>query len=126
MERAAPLPRGWRIAANILIFLPGFVLALSSIVKFAGVPGVVHQMAAMGFTGSRLILVATLELLSAGLFLYPKTRSVGILFFSAFFGGVICAHVQMGEVPKAVVPAMLLTFGWAGAWLQHPEMRRSL
>jgi hypothetical protein len=124
MEQATSRPRGWRITGNILIFLPGLALALSSIGKLVGVPGVVHQMAAMGFTGGRLVLVATLELLSAVLFLYPRTRSLGILLFSAFFGGVICAHVQMGEISKAVAPAMLLASGWAGTWLQHPEMLR--
>ncbi len=111
-----------RIAGNILIFLPGLILAMSSVLKFTGVPGVVRQMAAMGFSGSRYTLIAVLELLSAALFLYPRTRSFGVLFMSAFFGGVICAHVQTGEVFKAIPPAMLLAFAWAGTWLQHPEM----
>lgn len=111
-----------RVAGNILIFLPGMALAASSALKFAGVPAVVHEMATMGFTGGRYTLVATLEFLSAALFLYPRTRSFGVLFLSAFFGGIICAHVQMGELAKAVPPAILLTLAWAGAWLRHPEM----
>src|SRR5947199_10870376 len=45
---------------TILIVLSGVVLGLSSIVKFAGVPAVVHKMALAGFTDKRLLLVAAL------------------------------------------------------------------
>jgi hypothetical protein len=107
---------------NILVYLPGIVVMMSSVVKLAGVPGVVHQMATMGFTGGRYALVAILELVSAGLFLYPRSRSFGLLLLSAFLGGAICAHVQMAEMPKAGGPAILLTLAWSGTWLRHPEL----
>ena len=110
------------VAANILIFLPGFGLMVSSILKFAGVPAVVHQMASAGFTDGRLTLVAGLELLAALLFLYPRTRFVGVLFLSAFLGGAVCSHVQMGELPKALGPSLFLAFAWSGTWLRYPEM----
>lgn len=114
--------RSRSIAGNVLIFLPGLALAIFSVLKFAGVPGIAHQMIAMGFTGARYTLVATLEICSAVLFLYPRTRSIGLLFLSAFLGGAICAHVQMGEVPKGIGPAFLLTLAWIGSWLRHPQM----
>jgi DoxX-like protein len=113
--------RGRSLAGSILILLPGLALGISGIAKLAHVPQVVHQMAGAGFTGEKLMLVAVLEILSALLFLFPKTRSFGLLFLSAFLGGAICVHVQMGEIPKAVGPAMFLTFAWMGAWLRHPQ-----
>jgi len=109
-------------AGNILVYLPGIVVMMSSVVKLVGVPGVVHQMATMGFTGERYALVAILEFVSAGLFLYPRSRSFGLLLLSAFLGGAICAHVQIAEVPKALGPAFLLTLAWSGTWLCHPEV----
>jgi hypothetical protein len=110
------------VIGTILIGLPGLALGVSAILKFAGVPGVVHQMAQSGFADGKLMLVAGLEILSSLFFLYPRTRSFGLLFLSSFLGGAICVHVQMGEFPKAIGPAMLLTFAWAGTWLRHPEM----
>jgi len=110
------------MVGNILVYLPGIVVMVSSVVKLAVVPGVVHQMATMGFTGGRYALVAILELVSAGLFLYPRSRSFGLLLLSAFLGGAICAHVQIAEVPKALGPAFLLTLAWSGTWLCHPEV----
>jgi len=114
------------VAGNALIFLTGFAVAVSSILKFAGVPAVAHQMAAMGFTGGRYTLVATLEILSAVLFLHPRTRSFGLLFLSAFLGGAVCAHVQVAEVPKGIGPGVILALAWTGTWLRHPEMLWSM
>ena len=110
-----------RIAGNILIFLPGLVVTVSSIVKFAGLPGVVQNMTADGFSGGKLTLVAALEILSAALFLFPRTRSFGVLILSSFLGGAICTHVQMGEYAKAIGPSVLLTLSWIGTWLRHPQ-----
>ncbi len=111
-----------RIAGKILIFLPGFALIMSAILKFAHVPGVVSQMAASGFTDGKLTLVATLEILSGGLFLSSRTRSFGLLMASAFLGGAICTHIQMGEFAKAVPPSILLALAWVGTWLRHPQV----
>jgi DoxX-like protein len=113
--------RARSLAGSILILLPGLALGISGIAKLAHVPQVVHQMAVAGFTGEKLMLVAVLEILSSVLFLYPKTRSFGLMFLSAFLGGAICVHVQMGEMQKAAGPAMFLTFSWMGAWLRHPQ-----
>jgi DoxX-like family len=110
-----------RIAGNILIVLPGLVVTVSSIVKFAGVPGVVQNMTAAGFSGGKLTLVSTLEILSAALFLFPRTRSFGVLLLSSFLGGAICTHVQMGDYAKAIGPSILLTLSWVGTWLRHPQ-----
>jgi hypothetical protein len=109
------------IAGNVLILVPGLGLVLTSATKFFGVPAVVHQMALEGITGDKLVIVATLELLSALLFLYPKTRSFGLMFLSAFLGGAISTHVLMGAFPAAVPAGTFLTLAWLGTFLRYPE-----
>ena len=121
MDREVTQSRTRRIAGNILIILPGLVLALSALVKFAHVPAVVNQMVASGFANGKLTLVAALELLSAALFLFPRTRSVGLLILSAFLGGAICTHVQLGEYSTAGGPSVVLLLAWIGTWLRHPQ-----
>jgi hypothetical protein len=90
--------------------------------KFSGVLGVVHQMAHAGFIGGKLVIVATFEVLSAELFLYPMTPSFGFVFLSAFLGGAVCTHVQMGELPGVVPAGMLPRLAWLGTYLRHPEV----
>ncbi len=126
MDRDGTQTHARQIVGTILIFLPGLAVGMSSIVKFAGVPGVVHQMAAAGFSGGKLTLVAALEIASAAFFLYPRTRSLGLLLLSSFLGGAICTHVQMGEYAKAIGPCILLSSTWLGTWLRHPEALWSL
>jgi hypothetical protein len=72
MDRDVNQDQTRQIAGNILIFLPGLVMGASAIAKFAHVPAVVHPMDACGFPDAKLTLVATLELLSAALFLLPR------------------------------------------------------
>ena len=126
MDRDVNQDQTRQIAGNILIFLPGLVMGASAIAKFAHVPAVVHPMDACGFPDAKLTLVATLELLSAALFLLPRTRSFGLLLLSAFLGGAICTHVQLGEYGAVGPPSILLSLAWIGVALRHPQVLWSL
>jgi len=121
MDRDQTLTRSRHIAGTVLIFLPGLALAMSPILKCAGIPGVVHNMAAQGFSDGKLRVVASLEILSAALFLFSRTRPFGVLLLSSFLGGAICTHVRMDEYAKAIGPLILLTLSWTGTWLRHPQ-----
>jgi hypothetical protein len=109
-------------AGAALISLVGALLIFSAAMKFAGVPGVVRQMAADGFAGSKLLFIAMLEVFSTALFLWPRTRSIGLLLVSSYLGGAICVHVQLGEFPKAIPPSAILSLAWIGALLRHPQV----
>lgn len=115
------LGSGRRIAGTSLIILSGSAVSLSAIVKFLGVPAVVQKMAIAGFSGRKLLLVASLEIVSATLFLYRRTRPFGLLFLSAFLGGAVCSHVQMGQYADAGGPRMILALAWLGTWIRHPQ-----
>lgn len=111
--------RARRVAGNILVFLAGLVLIGSAGAKLAQIPMVVSQLGSLGFSGSRLMIIAALEILSALLFLVSRTRTVGLLMFSAYMGGAISAH--MGHNEPVYQPAFVLTLAWLGTWLRHPE-----
>jgi hypothetical protein len=115
--------RGGRaIAGLIMIALPAVALAGSAVAKFARIPAVEVQMARLGFAGDKLVLIAILEIVGAAAFLWPRTRSVGLLWVSSYLGGAICAHIQAGEFDKAASPGLLLAVAWIGTWLRHPQM----
>lgn len=108
------------LAGNLLVYLPATILLGSAVAKFARIPKVALQMAALGFYGPRLMLIAGLELASAALYLVPHTRPIGLLLVSAYLGGAIAAHVGHGESPGQ--PAVFLAVFWIGAWLRHPQV----
>jgi hypothetical protein len=115
-----------QIGGQILIYLGGCGLIATATAKFEHLAPVVAQLTRAGFGGEKITLIASLELLSALLFLSPITRSIGILFASAFLGGAIATHVQSGEYLRALAPTLLMFVCWVGGWLRHPEVLWSL
>lgn len=107
---------------NFIIGLCVTGLIVSSVLKFAHIPKVVTQMASMGYAGPTFFLVASLELLSALLFLAPATRSIGLLFISSFLGGAIASHVATSQYFAVIPPSVFLSLCWLGAWLRYPDM----
>jgi hypothetical protein len=110
----------WFRTGTVLVYFLSFVLAASAIAKFAQIPKVASQMAALGFNGGKLILIAALEIASAILFAYPRTRSVDLLIVSAYLGGAAATHVGHNELPFQ--PAIVLALFWLACWLRHREV----
>lgn len=108
---------------GLLIYVLSLLLAGSAAAKFAHIPKVASQMAAMGFDDGKLMLIAVLEISSAVLFVIPRTRSVGLLLVSAYLGGAIATHIGHNEPPFQ--PAVVLALFWIATWLKHPEILRS-
>lgn len=108
-----------RTVGSALIVFGSVLLLASASAKFARAPQVVAQLGAFGFVGWKLTVVACLEVLSALLYLIPRTRAAGLLVVSAFFGGAIATHMQHDQ--SVLVPAAFLGLLWLGAWLRHPE-----
>ena len=104
---------------NIVITLGMILLLGSAAAKFAHIPKVVMQMAAMGFDGYKLLFIALLETASAVLFLIPLTRSFGLLLVSSYLGGAIATHLQHDQ--PIFAPSILLVLIWLGIWLRHRE-----
>jgi hypothetical protein len=111
--------KGRRILGNILPILPALLLLVFSALPLSGSAKIVDQMATFGLTGNKVLLVGGLELVSGLLLLVPFTRSVGVLMVSAYLGGAMATHLEHDQSP--LMPAVVLTVVWIGAWLRHPE-----
>ena len=103
---------------STLIYFLSFLLTASAAVKFLQIQPMTHQLAALGFDGGKLTLIATLEIVSAFLFAYRLTRPFGLLMVSAYLGGATATHVGHNQLPfqSAIVLALI----WLGVWLRHP------
>jgi len=111
---------GFRVG-NRLTYLLSFLLVASASAKLTHIPKVVTtQMAGLGFDGGKLVFIAVLEIISALLFAYPRTRTFGLLMVSAYLGGAIAAHV--GHDQTGIQPAIVLVLIWLAVWLSNPEL----
>jgi hypothetical protein len=106
-------------AGNFLVYFLPIVLVGSAAAKLLRISPVVSGMAVLGFGGGKLISIAVLEIVSALLFAYPRTRGFGLLMVSAYLGGAIATHVGHDQFP--LQPAIVLALFWLAIWLRHPQ-----
>ena len=77
-----------------------------------------EQMEQMHLANWRII-IALGEIVSALLFLFPKTNKFGTLLLSSYMGGAIIIHMTGGL--SLAMPVVVLLFVWAGFWLRNPD-----
>lgn len=65
------------------------------------------------------IIIALGEIVSALLFLFPKTNKYGTLLLSSYMGGAIIIHMTAGM--SIAMPSLVLVFVWVVAFLRNPE-----
>ncbi len=114
--------KGRRIAAWILTGLLTLLFVFSAIAKLAGAQAVVEVFEKWGLSNHRL-LIGIGELVSALLFLIPRTNSLGLLLLSAYMGGAIVTHMQHGE--PYIMASLILLLVWIAGYLRHPEVLQS-
>ena len=114
--------KGRRIAAWILTILISLLFIVSAIFKLIGPPEIIQATEKWGLK-DHLILIAVGELVSALLFLIPRTHSLGVLLLSAYMGGAIVTHMQNAEPYYS--QAVTLVLIWIAGYLRHPELLQS-
>lgn len=114
--------KGRRIAAWVLIGLISAVLVLSAVAKLAAAQAVVDMAQKWGLS-NHLVLIGVIELISAVLFVIPRTHSLGLLLLTAYLGGAIVTHMAHDE--PYISPAVFLAAVWLAGFLRHSELLQS-
>ncbi|HUE82146.1 MAG TPA: DoxX family protein [Pyrinomonadaceae bacterium] len=114
--------KGRRIAAWVLIGLISAVFILSAVAKLAAAQAVVDMFQKWGLS-NHLVLIGIMELISAILFVIPRTHSLGLLLLTAYLGGAIVTHMAHDE--PYISPAVFLAAVWLASFLRHPELLQS-
>lgn len=104
---------GW-VLAGLLTAL----FTMSAIGKFSGAEEIVTNFSKWGLDG-RQILIGAGEIISAILFLIPRTSSLGVLLLSAHMGGAIATH--MGNAESFIFQSVVLVLIWVTAWVRNPS-----
>ena len=78
-----------------------------------------EQMNAMKL-GDWRVIIAIGEIVSALLFLFPRTNVAGTILLSSYLGGAIILHMTGGI--SIMMPSMVLILVWIGSLLRNPEL----
>ena len=107
------------IAAWILSCLLAALFIGSAAGKLMKAPQVVEMFQKFGLQ-NEVLLIGCGELVSALLFLIPRTHSLGVLLLSAYMGGAIVTHMQHAE--SYVAQSVILALIWVAGYLRRPEL----
>jgi len=105
-----------KIAAWIIAGLLTALYLYSASGKLFLHPGQMEQMK----LGDWRIIIALGEIISALLFLFPKTNKYGTLLLSSYMGGAIILHMTGGM--SIGMPVIVLILVWVVAWLRNPKL----
>src|SRR5258708_5983947 len=115
--------RGRTVFAAALTGLIGLMLTMSAALKLFALSPMPAQMETWGLDGWRVV-IGLGELVSAALFVNPRTAELGTLLLSAYLGGAIVTHMQHGE--PFIIPAVVLLAVWTTAVLRLPGLTTRL
>jgi hypothetical protein len=107
-------------------------------VKFLHPGAVLTYLSSMGFEDADVYLIAVIELATALLLFFPRTRALGVVMASAYFGGAVAAHLAIHRFTTndpfvafmalhthigTLEPAVPLAALWFGTWLSQRAVR---
>jgi ABC-type Na+ efflux pump permease subunit len=84
----------------------------------------VAQMAKQGITPAIAKNLAIIELVSAILFLLPRTSVLGTLLLTAYMGGAIATHVTTAQ--PLLAPCVIMAIIWIVSVWRNPELKTRL
>ena len=112
------LTKGRKISGWVIAGLITALLLFSAMGKFM-MPEMAENFTKWGLDDWRII-IAVGEIISALLFLLPKTNIFGAFLLSAHLGGAIVTHMSNGE--PFIVQSVILILIWVTAFVRNPEL----
>jgi len=107
------------IVTRTLTGLIVLIIVMSAASKLAFAPQLVNIFSKIGLLSYIKILGIT-ELLFLSTFLWKKTRKLGLLLLTGYFGGAMA--VEMSHGTFFIAPATILTLIWITAYLLDERM----
>ncbi len=112
------LSKGRKITGWVIAGLITALLLFSAMGKFT-MPEMAENFTKWGLDDWRTI-IAVGEIISALLFLFPKTNIFGAFLLSAHLGGAIVTHMSHGE--PFIIQSIILILIWVTALVRNPEL----
>lgn len=106
--------------ARILTGLVAVILMGSAAAKIVGVPAMADALAHAGIPPGAIRPIAALELTCLALYVSPRSKVLGAVLLTGFFGGATVTHLIGGE--NVLPPLFVGLLIWAGAYLAVPEI----
>ncbi len=104
--------------------LPVLLLLISSVMKLVKPAFVAEGFVHLGYAESQALGIGIAELVSAVLYVIPRTSVLGAIVLTGYLGGATASHIRIGEPFHAAV--LLGVFIWGGLYLRDERLRALL
>jgi hypothetical protein len=102
---------------------PVGIVVMSARWKLTSNPWYVQEFARIGWTEPALPMLAALQLVATGLYLFPPTAVLGAVLLTGYLGGAIASYVRIGEFYPPLVPLTTALLAWLGIFLREERLR---
>jgi uncharacterized membrane protein YphA (DoxX/SURF4 family) len=116
MKRSKAKIVGWVLS----VLLVAFLCLASASGKFVDFPNKEEMFAKMGWTTKVMFAIGIVEVVSALLFLIPRTAFIAAILLSAYFGGATATHVRVGE--PFFIPIIFGVLTWVALGLRDSRV----
>lgn len=97
-------------------------------VKLSGAAQAMEGTSQLGFPVSAVIPLGLVEMVCLLLYMIPRTAPLGATLLTAYLGGAVAIHVQLGNpvFTHMLSPVYVAIFLWGGLFLRDPRVRAAL
>jgi hypothetical protein len=123
---ATTSPKATLWTARIMSGLVILFMLMDSIFKFIVNETVLKGTTDLGFQSHHLPIMGTLGLISTLLYIFPRTRIIGAVLLTGYWGGAIATHVRLDNplFTHILFPVYLAVFAWGAVWLNNEAFRK--
>jgi len=116
-----------RVGLVISVVTSVFLL-VDAAIHVARVAPVRSAMAGLGFDHDAAVIIGVLELACLALYLLPRTAVLGLVLFTAYLGGAVCANFRVDKPlwSTLLFPVYVAVALWVGLWLRDEQLRAVL
>lgn len=112
---------------RVLSILPALFLLFDAGMKLAKPAFVVEATVRLGYAEGTITPLGIVLLVSAVLYLVPRTAVLGAVLLTGYLGGAVATHVHSGDGAFAILfPVLFGALLWGGLVLRDPVLRRVL
>jgi hypothetical protein len=112
--------------AHIMSGIVILFMLMDSVFKFIVNEAVLKGTTDLGFQQHHLPIMGTLGLISTILYAFPRTRFIGAVLLTGYWGGAIATHVRLDNplFSHILFPTYLAVFAWGALWLRSEAFRK--
>jgi DoxX-like family len=115
-------PKWMTWSGRVMSALPVLMMLLSGAMKVSHARPVLEGFGKFGFPEATLTPIGLLEVACAIVYLIPRTRVLGAILITGYFGGAVATHTRILD-PSGVGPFLLGVFAWGGLFLRDARIR---